>query len=312
MKILTVKGIIDIVDSNIVDAHVHIWATKPESITTGYSIPEVNDLPTIKSCLEDFKKNGGGLVIDCTPYGCGRDGNMLYYISDKTRLEIACVTGFYRREYYPPGSEIWDLDTESAEAFFIQEIKIGLKETLNKAKKIKAGIIKIPFTGLLTGVYKKLTDAAIRAAVETGFPVIVHTEQGHNVELFSDYLEEMGVKPQKVVLCHIDKRRDIALHEKLASRGFYLEYDTFLREKYQPEKYTYDLMISMIKSGFSNSLMIGSDIFGNSMWKKVMLRPGYGGFFKKMEQFLESKSKDPEIVMNILGGNAVRFLSLKG
>ena len=81
-----------------------------------------------------------------------------------------------------------------------------------------------------------MTNAAIRAAIETGVPVIVHTEKGLNVEWFSDYLEEMGIRPQKVVLCHIDKRNDIELHEKLASRGFYLEYDTFLREKYQSGK----------------------------------------------------------------------------
>ena len=39
MKIQTVKGISDIMDLNIVDAHVHIYEQN-ESITTGYSIPE--------------------------------------------------------------------------------------------------------------------------------------------------------------------------------------------------------------------------------------------------------------------------------
>jgi len=56
MKILPVKGKIDIADLNIVDAHVHIWATKPESINAGYSIPEVNDLPTIEAVLKILRK----------------------------------------------------------------------------------------------------------------------------------------------------------------------------------------------------------------------------------------------------------------
>ena len=116
----------------------------------------------------------------------------------------------------------------------MKEITEGLIETLNMDRKIKPGLIKIPFLGTLDGAYKVLTDAAIFAAGQTGIPLLVHTEQGLNVEWFCDYLEEKKIMPQKVVLSHMDKRPDVKLHEKLAAKGYYLEYDTFLREKYNP------------------------------------------------------------------------------
>ncbi|MHB1253050.1 MAG: phosphotriesterase family protein [Candidatus Humimicrobiaceae bacterium] len=310
MKIRTVKGITDAGNFNFVDAHTHIWIKKEESQNKNF-ISEESDFPLIKSCIEDFKECNGSLLVDCTPYGCGRDVNKLRELSIETRVEVVAVTGFHLRDYYPPDFRIWEFNQMEAVSFFTQEITTGFKETLNKDVKIKAGLIKIPFIGSLENTYKTLTDAAIQAAYDTCIPILVHTEMGLNIEWFADYIEDKGIKPEKVAFCHVDKRNELIFQEKLAFRGFYLEYDTFLREKYKPEKNTWNLMSSMIKSGFEKSLMIGSDIFGNSMWGRVRAEIGYGGFFKKLAQSMVEKYEDSGVVMNILGGNAVRFLSLK-
>ena len=310
MKIHAVNKIIPVNDINTVDAHVHVWVKFEEDISLKTDL-EVDDFKLIESSLLNFRKNGGSLVIDCTPYGCGRDGSMLHEISQKTGVEIVCTTGFHRREYYLSDHEIWDLNLEDALAFFIEETKTGLKETLNRDIKVKAGIIKIPFLGVLDGAYETLTEAAILASIETEIPLLIHTERGLNVEWFSDYLEEKGIKPEKVVFCHVDKRPDIKFHEKLAEKGYYLEYDTFLREKYEPEKNTYKLIDSMVKSGYSDSIMVGSDIAGNAMWATVNEAIGYGGFIKMLQQRFLKNYSNPEISANILGGNAARFLSVR-
>ena len=308
MAIQTVNNIIRANDLGMVDAHVHVWA-KIKKHVTGKIIPEADDFQLIKKNLLDFKKSGGDLVVDCTPYGCGRDGNKLYGLSIETGVEIVCVTGFHRREYYFSNPGIWDLNLEEATSFFRQEITEGLKETLNMGRRIKPGLIKIPFLGSLDGAYKILTDAAIFAATQTGIPLLIHTEQGLNVEWFSDYLEEKGIKPQKVVLSHMDKRPDIKLHEKLAAKGYYLEYDTFLREKYNPEKYTYKLIDSMIKSGVGNSIMVGSDIFNNNMWENIKNGIGYGCFFTKLKSRISAGNGFSNNSLDIMGRNAARFLS---
>ncbi|MHB1375878.1 MAG: phosphotriesterase family protein [Candidatus Humimicrobiaceae bacterium] len=309
MKIRTVKGTIGSGNINNVDAHTHIWIKKEESGNKNF-ISEESDYPLIKSCIEDFKKNNGSLLVDCTPYECGRDVNKLRELSIETGVEVVAVTGFHRRDYYPSDSKIWEFDLVEAVSFFTEEITIGFNETLNKDVKIKAGLIKIPFIGSLENAYKTLTDAAIQVAYDTGLPILVHTEMGLNVEWFTDYIVDKGIKPQKVALCHVDKRNDLVFQEKLASRGFYLEYDTFLRKKYDPERNTYRLIDYMLKSGFKNSIMVGSDIFGNMMWRDLKTSSGYGGFFNKLENYLSSTFKDLEITKNMLGANAARFLSV--
>jgi predicted metal-dependent phosphotriesterase family hydrolase len=308
MAIQTVNNIILANNLGMADAHVHIWI-KNNAQLTEKNVPEADDFQLIKNNLLDFKKSGGDLVVDCTPYGCGRDGNKLYELYSDTGVEIVSVTGFHKREYYLSNPEIWEFNFKEAVLFFHEEITEGLKETLNMGRKIKPGLIKIPFLGSLDGAYKVLTDAAIFAANQTEMPLLIHTEQGLNVEWFCDYLEENAVKPQKVVLCHVDKRPDIKLHEKLAAKGYYLEYDTFLREKYNPEKYTYKLIDSMVKSGFGGSIMVGSDISSDKMWEDISAGIGYGRFFTKLKSRIQQGNDSSNSSLDIMGRNAAGFLS---
>jgi phosphotriesterase-related protein len=192
----------------------------------------------------------------------------------------------------------------------MDEINSGVKETLNRDIKVKAAVIKIPFLGVLEDAYKSLTEAAVLASINTDIPLLIHTERGLNVEWFSGYLEDKGIKPQKVVFSHVDKRPDIKFHEGLAEKGYYLEYDTFLREKYQPEKTTYKLIDAMVKSGHSASIIIGSDIAGNSMWETIRDTTGYGGFFKILQKRFLNNYNDPEVTAGLISRNAARFLSM--
>lgn len=308
MKIQTVNREINANNINIVDAHVHIWAKQKDHILKN-NFPEVDDFQMIRENLLDFNNIGGKLVVDCTPCGCGRDGNILRKVSIETGVEIACITGFHRREYYISDSSIWNFNQEEASLFFLKEITEGLKESISTEMRIKPCLIKIPFLGFFDSKYKILTDAAIFIANKTGLPVLIHTEKGINVEWFSDYLEERGIKPQKVVFSHMDKRPDFKLHKKLASRGYYLEYDTFLREEYEPDKNIYELIDLMIRSGFTNSIMVGSDIFNNIMWKNIKEGTSYGGFFLELRSRLLKEYNFPKNSVNILGKNAARFLS---
>ncbi len=293
----------------IADTHVHLWIEKFAE-TLSHDIDLVNEREIITDCLKNFKKNNGDLAIDCTPYECGRNANVLFSFSKETSVKILSVTGFHRREYYPQKSEVWGFDLKKAVGFFKKEIQDGLKETINNKVKIKAAAVKIPFLGELTGDYLVLTKAAIQAALETDAPVIVHTEQGKNVEYISEYLLKNGVKPQHVMLCHIDKRNDAYLHQKLADQGFYLEYDTFLRQKYDPEKNVYKLIELMVKKGFGHKVLLGSDIADNKMWRNVRHNKGYGGFFCDIKNKLFLKLQNKSEVADILGENAMNFLRL--
>ena len=108
MKIRTVKGIMEAGNFNYVDAHTHVWIKGREPKIKILSLKKAISL-LIKSCLDDFKECNGSLLVDCTPFECGRDTNKLRDISFETGVEIVAVTGFHKRDYYPPDFKIWEL-----------------------------------------------------------------------------------------------------------------------------------------------------------------------------------------------------------
>ena len=310
--ILTVKGSINKDFSGVIDAHTHIWAKKYYAKSNDYSIPGIDNYFLILNELNNFKKNFENLlIVDCTPYECGRDGNKLYEFSLKTGVNIVSVTGFHKRQYYPSDSKIWSMDIHQAQKFFTIEFANGLKETVNSEFQIKAGVIKIPFIGNFDDKqYKILTDAAIYTSIETNIPIMVHTEQGLNIEYFTKYLESKKVNPSKVVLCHMDKRNDFNLHQELAKNGYFLEYDTFLREKYKPEENVWQLIQKMLSEGFEESIMVGTDIADNVMWGKFVANNGYFGFFNNIKNTALAKNLKLEAIDKIIGKNAANFFSI--
>ncbi len=314
----TVNGIKEKDLLGIIDSHSHLWI---ENIDSGYKKKDlkfiVDNFSIMKEALEKFKNckidgifDSYATIIDCQPWGCGRNGNKLFELSKITGVNIISVTGFHKKEYYPSDSPIWKMSRKNAANFFISEVENGLKETLEtnyQDRKIKAGAIKIAFTGNLKDEYRILTEAAIDCSLQTGAPLIVHTERDTDVERFVSFIEKKEISFSKIMLCHMDKRADVGFHKYLADMSIYLEYDTFMRNKYNPEKNVWPLLIEMMKEGYSSSVMIGSDLADNLSWKNISKKGGLAGFFKSItERLADIKTTDIE---NIIGRNAQKFFT---
>jgi len=315
----TVNGIREKDCLGIIDSHCHLWI---ENINSGYKKKDskfkVDNFSIMKEALEKFKNddiygipNGYSTIIDCQPWGCGRNGNKLLELSKITGVNIISVTGFHKKEYYPSDSPIWKMSRKDAAKFFASEVENGLKETLEtnyQDRKIKVGAIKIAFTGNLKDQYRILTEAAIDASLMTGAPLIVHTDRGLGVEKLVSFFEKKEIHFSKIMLCHMDKRADIKLHKYLADKSIYLEYDTFDRSKYDPEKNVWPLLIEMVKEGYSSSLTIGSDLADNLSWKNISKKGGLAGFLKDIAERLASSGVDIADIENIIKKNAQNFL----
>ena len=318
-SIQTVKGMIKKDFLGIVDSHCHLWI---EEINSGNKkeYPEfiVNDFSILKKELNKLKSEKildiseeHAAVIDCQPGGCGRNGNKLFELSELTGVNIISVTGFHKKEYYESHSPIWKMNRKNATIFFNDEVRDSLIETScsdYKNSKIRAGAIKIAFTGILEGQYRILTEAAIDASLMTGASLIVHTDRGLEVEKLISFLEKKEIPFSKIMLCHMDKRADIKLHKYLADKSIYLEYDTFNLSKYNPEKNVWPLLIEMIREGYGSSVMIGSDLVDNSLWKNISKKRGLAGFFKDIAERLASSGVDTADIENIIKKNAQNFL----
>ena len=317
--IQTVKGMIKKDCLGIIDSHSHLWI---DEINNGYkkkySRPMINNFSIIKKELNKFKNeeiknisDGHTSIIDCQPGGCGRNGNKLLELSELTGVNIISVTGFHKKDYYISSSPVWKMSRKNAAILFKDEVKNSLAETActdYKNSKIRAGAIKIAFTGILEDHYRILTEAAIDASLVTGVSLIIHTDRGLEVEKLVSFFEKKEVPLSRVMLCHMDKRADIKLHKYLADKSIYLEYDTFNRIKYNPEKNLWPLFIEMIKEGYSSSIMIGSDLADNSSWESISKKRGLAGFFKNIIEKLSGSGIETADIENIIKKNAQNFL----
>lgn len=318
--IQTVKGKIKKDYLGITDSHTHLWIEETDSGRgKGFSKFIINNFPMIKKELKKFKSveirnisNGYTSIIDCQPAGCGRNGDKLLELSMLTGVNIISVTGFHKKDYYVPNSPVWKMNRKSAALFFAGEVKNNLAEATGacyKNNRIRAGAIKIAFTGVLEGFYRTLTEAAVDASLSTGAPLIVHTEKGLAVEKLINFLEERGIPLSRVMLCHMDKKADIRLHKYLAGKSIYLEYDTFNRLKYNPEKNVWPLLVEMIKEGYSSSIMIGSDLGDNPSWENIIKKRGFAGFFQDIADKLSDSGVETCDIENIIKKNVQNFLS---
>lgn len=118
----------------VVDARSHLWIESTKKLVGETNLIEDYDL--ILSELIDFKNDGGICCTDCTLYKCGRNGIILKKLSQQSKINIVATTGFHKRQYYPVKSELWILNQNEVEDFFISEIQEYLKECKETGKEI--------------------------------------------------------------------------------------------------------------------------------------------------------------------------------
>ncbi|MBI9043307.1 MAG: hypothetical protein JEZ06_02405 [Anaerolineaceae bacterium] len=308
-QIRTVLGPTAPHEMGITDAHNHIWISPPEELVE--KVPVLNQEDLIKAELDVFKELGGGGQIDCQPGFAGRDGNKLRAFSTNSGVHIVSVTGFHLPIYYAENSPIWQMSTVQAYEFFISEIKEGLIETRDCPNPVYPGLIKIAVQHNLDSSAQNLIEAAIQASQESGFSITMHTEKGQNIEEFISLFDRFALVPEKVIICHIDKRPDFGLHRELAQEGYLLEYDTFFRPKYMPEETVWPLLTSMVHAGLSHSLALATDMAEGAMWAKIGGGPGISSLIQIIKPKLVNMQQDSKIISALIGGNISQRIALQ-
>ena len=302
--ISTVTGPLDPSAAGVTDAHQHIWIAPPAGSATG--VPALCDRAAITAGLVSYRAAGGGSLLDCQPGGCGRDGRMLLTLSRASETHIVACTGFHLPRYYPPDYWLWRASAEAARAYFVGEITVGLAETRDTELTVRAGFIKIACTSRLDETPAALWMAAATASRETGAALLVHTDAGAGAEQIAGRLLSEGVDAGRLVLCHVDKRPDIGLHRELAQAGVLLEYDTFYRPKYQPERHVWPLLERMVADDLAGQVAIGTDMADSATWREY----GPARLPGEIVPRLRALGCDPPTVRRLTGENIAHSLSL--
>ncbi|MFC2024324.1 hypothetical protein ACFLTJ_01930 [Chloroflexota bacterium] len=307
MELMTVKGLVQIEDAGLVDAHAHLWIEAPKCLDT-ITRPNLTNYSAVEAELHDFKMAGGTALIDCQPGGCGRDANILRRFSESTGLHVIATTGFHKREYYSPGSWLWLSSIEQALAYLIEELTYGIREANTN---ICATTIKIAFNGNPEGQERVLMEAAAEAARRCDALVLCHTEQGMHAEDIVRFFSNRKLPPNQLYICHMDKRADISLHRELAQEGVLLGYDTFARPKYDPERNVWRLLRTLVADGFHEYISIGLDMASATMWQHCGGQPGLCFLPNVIIPRLFAEGFPKSIVNQLTGSNIIRRLAKK-
>jgi len=302
----TVQGPISYEDLGITDCHNHIWIDPVPGVEP--NSPVLNQFQEIELELIEFKKAGGQSLLDCQPEGCGRSSIKLLELSQKTGVNVIACTGFHRQKYYPPQHWLFGKRAQKVCDFLTTELETGMYETLELEKPIKAGFIKIALEATWGECPQAALEGAALAAKINGCLIEIHTEKGALAEKACLYFTDFGVSPNQIVFCHMDKRPDYGLQKELARLGVLLEYDTFYRPKYEPEKFLWPLIDHMVQNDLAGNIALATDMAESDLYHHIGGGPGLFSLPGEIKNKLQERGISNVDITKMIGGNIARRL----
>jgi len=137
----------------------------------------------------------------------------------------------------------------------------------------------------------------------------IHTEKGALAEKACIYFSDLGLSPNQLVLCHMDKRPDAGLHKELARLGVLLEYDTFYRPKYNPSEKLWPLIEQMVSAGFSDRVALATDMAEPELYRHIGGGAGLASLPGEIQEQLNIKGFPETARKQMIGGNIARRLA---
>jgi phosphotriesterase-related protein len=310
----TTLGALPVEQLGRVDAHEHVI------IEGGYTVlkePEFR-LDSVEKAIEEvsrWRAVGGGAIVDTMPFGCGRNVEKLIAVSQATGAPIIAPTGFQKSVYYLPDHWQHRYDEDTIAELLHAELTTGMDcnnydGPVIRRTSVKAGFIKIAGEyQYVNATTRKLIRAAGKAHQATGAPILAHTELGTAGDILLDLLEEAGVAPNRVMLCHMDYNHDFYVHRQLTRRGAFLEYDSMVRVKNQPQHIAIQLMRQLFDAGFGDRILLGGDMARRSYWRAYGGGPGFDYLLTNFSQRLrDERFSEAELDM-IWRENPARWLA---
>jgi phosphotriesterase-related protein len=228
--------------------------------------------------LSDFKKAGGGAMVDCMPCDAGRNVLKLAEISRASGVHLVAPTGLHRTRFYPEGHWRFSSGVERLAELFVAEIETGIDANDCAGPDVRrtshrAGVLKIGSDGATLDDAERVAFEAVASAHRrTGCPVITHCEPGRGIEQVA-FLSSRGVDPRHVILSHTDRHPDPGYHRTLFKTGAFIEYDRAFRAALDDSNPTLRLFLAMAVE-FPDQLMLGTDGARPSYWRSYGGSPG--------------------------------------
>lgn len=271
-----------------VHEHVIIDRTNNENIPEDFHHTDVN---LVATDLAGWREAGGGAIIDSSPIGAGRNVPLLMEVSRSSRVPIIISTGFHKLSYYP--EDHWVFSASEDEIFEVltrdctQGLIIDDDRPLQPGQhEVKAHMLKIGVDSSgVTPTMRKIIPAVGQVSKNTGIPCMVHTEPGVPFAEVIEFLEQVKVPAEQVMICHMGKSLDEKLYVELAQHGYFLEFDEMIRSA-PPLDSLASAIQHLFDQGYGSAVLFAGDLARRSYWTCYGGKPGLKYLITQLENNL--------------------------
>ncbi|HSJ71819.1 MAG TPA: aryldialkylphosphatase [Acidimicrobiia bacterium] len=279
MTVRTVLGDVDASSLGAVYMHEHLIL---DNALIANDYPHIH-LPSVEEAVAEVTPcalEGVGCMVDAMPAAGGRRPGRLAEISERTGVAIIAMTGLHTPKYYIHHPWALTAEPDVLADLFVADIVEGIDEydytgPVIERTTVRAGMIKVATEGPeLTDRERRALTAAADGASRTGVQILTHCEEGVGAMEQLSFLSELGFPLERVVVSHTDKVMDLGYHRDIMATGVFVEYDQALRRP--PGKYndTARVAAAMVREGFGDRIMFGTDGARRTLWSSLGGGPG--------------------------------------
>lgn len=289
------------------------WALREDPYCCADNM-DAKTVDEITAEINSFAALGGRTVVDATSSSViGRNPERLLAVAERTGLNIVMGCGSYLEKFERETITARDVDTQAAS--IVSELTRGVGETGIRPGVIGEIGVSPDFTA---GEKASLRAAALAQLNDPTVPLLIHLPgwQRRAHEILDIVVDEMGVRPEKVVLAHMDpSAEDDDYQRAVADRGVWIEFDmvgmgiTFPKEGVSPDPHVSAVAIErLVSQGFADQILLSHDVFLKQMW----VQHGGNGFAYVPTVFTEILAKrglSRSVLTDLTHANPARMLT---
>jgi phosphotriesterase-related protein len=256
----TVRGPVDVEELGSTLMHEHVFVLDSEAIANYGSAwgpmlwdEEVRVADAIAK-LRAVSEAGIRTLVDPTVVGLGRFVPRLQRINAEVDLNVVVATGIYAFMELPQFFRYRSAD-QLAE-LFVRDIRDGIEHTGVRAAFLKCAVEEHG----LVGDVPTIVAAIAAASLETGAPIMVHTNAAARSGLLAvDAFAREGVDLSRVVIAHVGDSNDLGYIREIASSGAFLGCDRFGIEHFNPLERRIETLLALLAEGYADRIHLGHD-----------------------------------------------------
>jgi phosphotriesterase-related protein len=255
----TVKGPLDVNELGPTLMHEHIIVMQPEALqnygsTFGNYWDEDARVADAVAKLQALRDGGIHTIVDPTVPGLGRYIPRIQRINAEVDLNIVVATGVYA--FLELGNFLAYRSVEAIAELFVREIREGIDDTGVRAAFLKCAVEE---HGII-GDIPRILSAVAAASVETGVPVMVHTNATHQTGRAAlEFLVRHGVDPARIVIAHMGDSNDLDYLRAIAEGGAWLGCDRFGIDHFNPTADRVRTLAALCEEGYADRVHLGHD-----------------------------------------------------